>query len=99
MVLAERLRIRRHTSGNELDPLVVGLALGLLAHVIHGLVDAVAIGAKPGFIPWAFVGLIAAIRLGVHRWSQAGIDEGAEIDDLWQSATDLIISAQPQEQI
>ena len=68
-------RIRRHTAGSTLEPLVVGLALGLLAHALHGLVDAVAIGAKPGFIPWAMVGLIAAIRHRVHRWVPPDIDD------------------------
>ncbi len=86
-------RIRRHTSGGAFDPLVVGLALGLLAHVIHGLVDAVAIGAKPGFIPWAFVGLIAAIRLRVHRWSPEPERVDNAREDLVADRADRIIGA------
>jgi O-antigen ligase len=62
-------RIRRHTRGGQLDPLVLGVGMGLLAHVVHGLVDAVAIGAKPGFLPWALAGLIAGLRPRVSAWS------------------------------
>ncbi len=52
-------------------PLVVGLALGLLAVAFHGLVDALAIGAKPGLVVWAFAGLLAGVRVNAHRWTPA----------------------------
>jgi len=52
-----------------MGPLVVGLAFGLLAHMFHGLVDAVAIGSKPGFVAWAFAGLLAAVRIRGRVWT------------------------------
>lgn len=86
-------RIRRHTRGGAFDPLIVGLALGLLAHAVHGLVDAVAIGAKPGFIPWAMVGLVAAIRLRIPRWSKTKAEGGDPMGDLGADDTARIIGA------
>ncbi len=41
--------------------LTLGLGGGLLAHVIYGLTDAVALGAKPGILFWLLLGLIAAL--------------------------------------
>ena len=41
--------------------LLLGLAGGLLAHLIYGLTDAVALGAKPGILFWMLLGLIAAL--------------------------------------
>jgi putative inorganic carbon (HCO3(-)) transporter len=38
--------------------LVLGLGGGLFAHLIYGLTDAVALGAKPGILFWALLGLI-----------------------------------------
>ncbi len=40
--------------------LVVGLLLGLLAHAVYGLVDAVTLGAKPGPLLWAMLALLLA---------------------------------------
>jgi O-antigen ligase len=40
--------------------LVLGLAGGLFAHLLYGLTDAVALGAKPGLLFWMLLGLIAA---------------------------------------
>jgi putative inorganic carbon (HCO3(-)) transporter len=41
----------------------LGLGGGLLAHLIYGLTDAVALGAKPGLLFWMLLGLIS----GLHR--------------------------------
>lgn len=38
----------------------LGLLGGLTAHFIYGLTDAVALGAKPGFVFWWALGLVAA---------------------------------------
>jgi O-antigen ligase len=61
-------RLLRRTVGTPLDALVVGLAVGLAAHAMHGMVDALAIGGKPGFIPWAAAGSLAGVRHYAHRW-------------------------------
>ncbi len=47
--------------------LVLGLGGGLLAHFMYGLLDAVALGAKPGVIFWMLLGLIT----GLHSQGQA----------------------------
>lgn len=46
--------------------LTLGLGGGLLAHMLYGLTDAVALGAKPGIMFWMLLGLIA----GLHRQAQ-----------------------------
>jgi hypothetical protein len=51
--------------------LAAGLLLGLLAHGIYSLVDAVALGSKPGPALWAILGLLVA--LGIR--TQAGATE------------------------
>jgi hypothetical protein len=53
--------------------LALGLGGGLLAHLLYGLMDAVALGAKPGVLFWMLLGLI----VGLHRQAQAhraGVD-------------------------
>ncbi len=39
----------------------LGLGSGLLAHLVYGLTDAVALGAKPGLVFWLLLGLIAGL--------------------------------------
>ncbi|MFQ5921937.1 MAG: O-antigen ligase family protein [Anaerolineales bacterium] len=46
--------------------LAFGLAGGLAAHFLFGLVDAVALGARPGFLWWMALGLVS----GLHRLSR-----------------------------
>ena len=38
--------------------LALGLLGGLLAHFLFGLLDAIALGAKPGFIFWWLLGMV-----------------------------------------
>jgi len=52
--------------------LVLGLGGGLLAHMFYGLMDAVALGAKPGVLFWMLLGLIVAL----HRLAVAPTVEG-----------------------
>ena len=40
---------------------VLGLGSGLLGYFVYGLTDAVALGAKPGFLWWYLLGLIASL--------------------------------------
>jgi putative inorganic carbon (HCO3(-)) transporter len=42
--------------------LILGLGGGLMAHLLYGMVDAVALGAKPGVIFWMILGLIAGLH-------------------------------------
>jgi putative inorganic carbon (HCO3(-)) transporter len=46
--------------------LTLGLCGGLFAHLLYGLTDAVALGAKPGVLFWMLLGLIT----GLHRQAQ-----------------------------
>ena len=54
----------RHSEDQWERTLVAGFAAALLAYFIYGLTDAVAFGAKPGFLFWYLFGLIA----GLHEW-------------------------------
>jgi O-antigen ligase len=59
-----------------LAPVLTGLALGLAAQALHGLVDALAIGAKPGFLSWAAAGLLVALRCQGYRWTGGAVTKG-----------------------
>jgi O-antigen ligase len=56
--------------GTALDVALAGLALGLSAQAVHGLVDALAIGAKPGFLVWAAAGILVALRRHGYNWAK-----------------------------
>ncbi len=49
------------------DALAGGLLLGLLAHGVYSLSDAVVLGAKPGPALWATLGLLVALGSGEGR--------------------------------
>jgi putative inorganic carbon (HCO3(-)) transporter len=40
---------------------VLGLGGGLAAHLLYGITDAVALGAKPGLLWWLLLALVAAL--------------------------------------
>jgi hypothetical protein len=71
-MLADVWRATRHPPLNTerwslvTRSLALGLGGGLLAHLLYGLTDAVALGAKPGVLFWMLLGLIA----GLHRQAQ-----------------------------
>lgn len=65
-------RLHRRLAGTPMAALAQGLGFGLLAHALHGLVDAVAIGSKIGFVPWAFAGALAGLRAEAHRLRPRG---------------------------
>lgn len=46
--------------------MVIGLGGGLVAHLLFGLTDAIALGAKPGFLFWMLLGLTAALYEQIH---------------------------------
>jgi hypothetical protein len=58
--LAIRGGLRALRRGRE-PALAAGLLLGLLAHAVYSLVDAVALGSKPGPLLWAVLGLLLAL--------------------------------------
>jgi len=68
-------RLHRRCIDTPLDTLVVGLGVALAAHATHGLFDALAVGAKPGFVPWAFAGTLAGMRHYAHRWVERAGEE------------------------
>jgi len=57
------LHTRRLTSFSPvtLKTIVLGLGGGLSAHLLYGLTDAVALGAKPGVLFWMLLGLLAGL--------------------------------------
>ena len=51
----------RNATHNMSKILAVGFAASLLAYFVYGMVDAVALGAKPGFVFWMMLGLMTAL--------------------------------------
>jgi putative inorganic carbon (HCO3(-)) transporter len=49
---------------------VLGLFGGLLAHMLYGLTDAVALGAKPGVLFWMLLGLVSGFHAQVSASEQ-----------------------------
>jgi hypothetical protein len=60
----------RYSSSFWLRLLAVGLGANLVAYGVYGMVDAVALGARPGFIFWLLLGLIAGLYRNVERSRQ-----------------------------
>jgi putative inorganic carbon (HCO3(-)) transporter len=48
-------------------PWILGLAGGLIAHLLFGMNDAVALGAKPGLLYWMLLGLVASLPNWLHQ--------------------------------
>lgn len=63
-------RARRHTTSPGYRTLATGLFLGLLAQLLFGLADAIALGQKPGIFLWAYLGL------GTTLWTNVMEAEG-----------------------
>ncbi len=53
--------------GLPIRDLAVGVAAGLLAHFVYGLTDAVALGARPGFLLWVMFGLATGIYVKINQ--------------------------------
>ena len=69
MLLTAIKQVRTYASTEgPLRLIRAGLAGSLVVYLVFGLVDAVAVGAKPTFIPWTILALAASMR-----WSDAAI--------------------------
>jgi len=67
LIVYNRSSEKKVAFGMSARPLALGLAGGLLAHGVYGLTDAVAIGAKPGFLWWYLLALIAGLYKIVEK--------------------------------
>ncbi|HQF71389.1 MAG TPA: O-antigen ligase family protein [Promineifilum sp.] len=56
---------QRHAANHPYYGLVAGLAGSLLAGWVFGIFDAIALGARPGFIWWLLLGLTAGVHYAV----------------------------------
>ncbi|MEA3349616.1 MAG: O-antigen ligase family protein [Chloroflexota bacterium] len=67
-VIASSECISRGTAISSNNPyiLTLGLAGGLAAHLLYGLTDTVALGAKPGVLFWMLLGLVAGLHAQVN---------------------------------
>jgi putative inorganic carbon (HCO3(-)) transporter len=66
--LAARMLRRTWRAGGITERyLAAGLAAGLSAHLVFGLTDAVALGARPGFLLWWVLGLCEATHYSVEQ--------------------------------
>ena len=54
-------RVHRSSGSRSSRLLVAGLFSGMFAHQVFGVMDAITLGAKPGFILWIILGLVAAL--------------------------------------
>jgi putative inorganic carbon (HCO3(-)) transporter len=52
----------RQSRNSWLRVLSLGFAGCLVAYFVYGLLDTIALGARPGFIFWGMLGLIAALH-------------------------------------
>jgi O-antigen ligase len=50
------------TNDRYLRTLIAGLSATLLAHFTYGIVDAIALGARPNFLLWMIFGLVVAVH-------------------------------------
>ena len=55
---------------------MIGLGGGLLAHLIYGMTDAVALGAKPGVLFWMLLGLICGLHAQIRSGSCSAVAPG-----------------------
>jgi len=67
LIVYNRSSEKKVAFGMSARPLALGLAGGLLAHGVYGLTDAVALGAKPGFLWWYLLALIAGLYKIVEK--------------------------------
>ena len=86
--------IQNTVLGIKAQHIALGLAGGLLAHGVYGLTDAVALGAKPGFLWWWLLGLIAAL----YRLQQTA-DSRQRTGDMKNSGELLVNSHQLSEKL
>jgi putative inorganic carbon (HCO3(-)) transporter len=64
--------------------LALGLGGGLFAHLIYGLTDAVALGAKPGILFWTLLGLISGLFVQTQHGAEGATPQ--EVGD-WSTAS------------
>ena len=55
---------------------MMGLGGGVLAHMIYGLIGAVALGAKPGVLFWMLLGLICGLHAQLRSDSCSAVAPG-----------------------
>ena len=58
------VRARRQSRGRPWEPLTVGLLAGLVAYLVHGMVDATGYTPRAHLVVWAFLGFLVA----AGRW-------------------------------
>ena len=71
-------QVWRKTESDFNRALAAGLLLGMLAQLLFGLADAIALGQKPGAFTWSFLGLGAALWVA-ERMQQEGSEPSAPI--------------------
>ena len=65
----------RYQGTGILKAIILGLGGGIFAHLLYGMTDAVALGAKPGLLFWMLLGLVA----GMHNKLCLQVDVHPEI--------------------
>lgn len=62
------LQWARQTNDFFLIPMIIGTMAGIVAFMVHGLVDIVVWGTRTAFMPWVLIGLITAVyQYSLHQ--------------------------------
>jgi O-antigen ligase len=72
LLLVMAVQAVRQSRGRPWEPLTVGMLAGLVAHLVHGLTDAVGYSPRSHVVVWAYFGLLTA----VWRWIRNGEPAG-----------------------
>ncbi len=74
-ILAARLMLG--SEKREARMVAAGLFFGLLAHELHGLVDAITLASKPAIFIWAMFGLVAAMWVSYTQPAPSPLGQGS----------------------
>lgn len=77
LALAWRRGFLEHPFPRLARIVTLGLCSSLVGYFIYGLTDAVALGARPGFLFWYLVGLVAPLAPGGAAWGRGAVPKDA----------------------
>jgi len=85
---------RSKKAAPDIKAMLIGLACGLLAHQVFGIMDAYMLGTKLGAIQWIYFGLATALYLGNDQSNNRATAERTEQKQLTGQNAKRRISAQ-----
>ena len=93
-------RVYREVTDKWLRALIMGLACGMLAHQVFGIMDAFMLGTKLGAVMWVFMGVAAALythrnQLARQSFAAVHLDEHSESNALDAEVDQQSLDARP----